>query len=57
MMRTVAIYFSDLTEEAQQEVMQAAGVHDPKEANWDMDIVPLATVDFENEDDEEEDHE
>lgn len=40
----VLIYFSDLTEEAQQRVLAAAGIQDPKEANWDSDIVPLATI-------------
>ncbi len=45
----VLIYFSDLTEEAQQRVLAAAGIQDPKEANWDSDIVPLATISFEAE--------
>ena len=31
-MNEVLIYFSDLTEEAQQRVLAAAGIQDPKEA-------------------------
>lgn len=47
-MKEVEIYFSDLTEDAQQRVLAAAGIKDPKEANWDNDIVPLATLSFED---------
>lgn len=47
-MKTLEIYFSDLTEEAQQRALEAAGITDPKEANWDMDTIPLAIVDFED---------
>ena len=46
-MNEVEIYFSDLTEEKQKELLEAAGISDPKEANWDMDIVPIAVVDLE----------
>lgn len=43
---SVNIYFSSLTPEAQKKVLEAAGISDPKEANWDMDILPLTTLDF-----------
>lgn len=46
-MNEVEIYFSDLTAEKQKELLEAAGISDPKEANWDMDIVPIAIVNLE----------
>ena len=46
-MVTFYIYFNDLNEEAQAALMEAIGIDDPKEMNWDIDIVPLAQVDFE----------
>lgn len=39
---TIEIFFSDLIEQTQKDVLQAAGINDPKEANWD--VLPLATV-------------
>ena len=36
------IYFSDLKEEAQKRLLEAVGVTDPAEMNWDIDILPLA---------------
>ncbi len=36
------IYFSDLNEEAQQRLMEAIGIQDPREMNWDIDMLPLA---------------
>ncbi len=38
------IHFNDLNEDAQKRILEAAGIEDPKEANWDLDIVPLAIV-------------
>ena len=49
-MNTMEIYFSDLTPDAQARLLEAAGISNPKEANWDSDIVPIATVDFESDD-------
>ena len=46
-MKEFEIYFSDLNEDAQQRLMEAVGITDPKEMNWDMDIVPLAIYEFE----------
>ena len=48
-MVTVEIYFNDLRAEKQKELLEAVGVSDPKEMNWDMDIIPVATVDFDEE--------
>ena len=36
------IYFSDLNEDAQKRLLEAVGVSDPKEMNWDLDIIPIA---------------
>lgn len=47
-MATVAIYFNDLKPEAQKEFLDAAGVDDPKEMNWDSYIAPLAIFELEN---------
>lgn len=49
------IYFSDLTPEAQQRLCEAVHITDPKEMNWDMDIVPLAIypLPYPEDDDEE----
>ena len=38
------IFFSDLSEEAQARLMAFAGITDPKEMNWDVDICPLAII-------------
>lgn len=37
------IYFSDLKEESQRRLMEAVGITDPREMNWDFDLLPLAT--------------
>lgn len=36
------IYFSDLNEEAQKDLLDKAGIKDPEDANWD--IFPIATI-------------
>ena len=41
-MNDFEIYFSDLNDEAQHRLMVAVGIYDPKEMNWDLDLVPLA---------------
>lgn len=41
------IYFNDLNERAQRELLELVGCEDASEMNWDMDIIPLATLDFE----------
>ncbi len=50
-MNEFEIYFSDLTPEAQERALEAAGIKDPKEANWDLNIVPIAIATFEPSDD------
>ena len=32
----ILIYFDDLNEEKQQELLETAGIKDPIEANWDV---------------------
>ena len=39
------IYFGNLTEEAQKELLNAAGIKTPEDANWD--VFPIATIDTE----------
>lgn len=46
---TFNIYFSDLNEKAQKELLDAVGAKDAAEMNWDLDIIPLATFDFQAE--------
>lgn len=43
-MREVEIYFDDLTPEAQERILAAAGLKDASEANWN--IFPIATLEF-----------
>jgi len=38
----IEIYFKDLTEDVQKEIMDAAGISDPREANWD--VFPITTL-------------
>ena len=35
------IYFSDLTEDAQKRLMEAVGITEPSEMNWDIDMCPI----------------
>ena len=44
------LYFSDLTEQAQEELCKKAGIEDPDEMNWD--VFPITTIEFEDEDEE-----
>ena len=46
-MVTVEIYFSDLNPEAQARLMESAGISNPSEANWDIDICPLVVYEME----------
>lgn len=46
-MKTFEIFFSDLNEKAQKQLLEFIGAADPTDANLDMDIVPLASFDFE----------
>ena len=51
-MSDFSIYFSDLNEEAKLRLMEAVGIQDPGEMNWDIDVLPLASypLPIENED-------
>lgn len=51
MLRQAEIYFNDLNERGKKKLLEAAGINDPKENNWDMDILPIAICDFEVEED------
>lgn len=51
-MKTFEIYFSDLNEDAQKRLLEAVGVEEAKEMNWDADICPIAAYDFEEETEE-----
>ena len=46
-MSSFNIYFSDLNEKAQKELLEFVGEKDPKDCNWDMDICPIAVYDDE----------
>ena len=41
----IEIYFEDLSEAKQKELLKAAGIKEPKEANWD--IFPITEVEYE----------
>ena len=46
-MKTYEIYFTDLNETAQKSFLEFLGIDNPKEANMDMQILPIATIDIE----------
>ena len=46
-MATFNIYFSDLNEEAQQELLNFVGVEKPEDMNWDIDMCQIAMYDDE----------
>ena len=54
-MKTFEIYFSDLNEDAQKRLLDAAGAESAADMNLDMDTIPIAWFDFEeiDKDDEE----
>lgn len=43
-MTTIEIYFNDLSEEKQKELLKAVGVDTPEEMNWDA--FPVACIDL-----------
>ena len=47
-MKTFEIFFSDLNTEAQQNLMDVVGIKDPKEMNWDIDMCPIAILEYED---------
>lgn len=38
------IYFSDLNETAQKQLLDFYGFTDPSEGNWDSDIIPICVL-------------
>lgn len=50
MIRSADIYFSDLNEKGRAKVLWAAKVDDPKEMNWDMDILPITVFEIQHDD-------
>lgn len=44
MVKKYEIFFSDLNEEAQKELLEDIGISDPKEMNWD--VLPLTSYEF-----------
>lgn len=49
-MKPIEIYFGDLIPKKQKELLDAVGVSDPKEMNWDIPTFPIAVVDLEETD-------
>lgn len=47
-MESFGIYFSDLNEDAQKSLLDFVGVESAADMNWDMDILPIATIDIEH---------
>ena len=45
MENTLDIYFKDFTPVTQTTILEAAGISDPKEANWD--VIPITIISFE----------
>ena len=45
--KTFQIYFSDLNEDAKRRLLDFVGIKDVADANWDMDIIPIAVFDLE----------
>ena len=45
---SVDFYYSDLRPEAQERFQKAQGITDPREGNFDLDLVPLFTVEDAN---------
>jgi hypothetical protein len=41
------IYFSDLSDDAKTRLLKAVGASSAKEMNWDMDILPLVSFEYE----------
>ena len=52
-MKQFEIYFNDLNEEAQKELLELINCKDSSEMNWDSNLVPLAIIDLEDEDEDE----
>ncbi len=49
MYKEIPIYFNDLNEAKQKELLEEIGVSNASDMNWDMDIVPLTYYPIETE--------
>ena len=49
MTNTFELFITDLTQEAQAELLKKAGIKDASEMNWE--VFPITTIDFEVDDD------
>ena len=49
MLKTFDIFFNDLNEKTKKALLEFVGAKDPKEMNWDMDILPIASFEIETE--------
>jgi hypothetical protein len=47
-MRTLELFFNDLTPEAQKKYLKVQGVSDPSELNWEVN--PIAIIEVEDSD-------
>lgn len=47
MTKIVEIYFSDLSESGQKKILEANGYLSPADGNYDIDICPIAILEFE----------
>ena len=48
----IDFYFSDLTPDAQQRCLKAQGLSCAEDGNYDMDSLPIFTLETDNEEDE-----
>lgn len=48
-MISIDIFFNDLKEDKQKELLEAVGVESTKDMNWDLETIPIAVIDIEEE--------
>ena len=47
MLKSFAIYFSDLNEDAKRRILEFVDAEDPSDMKWDLDILPIAIYEIE----------
>lgn len=47
MTKQFEIYFNDLNEKTQKDLLEFVNAKDAKEMNWDMNVIPIAILEFE----------
>ena len=47
-MISVELYFSDLNDKGKKKLLDALGYEDPSEGNYDINMCPIAILDFED---------